>query len=96
MASLPEAFMCPITSELMADPVSTADGFSYEREAITTWLEEHSTSPLTNEPLKHRELIPNMALRSAIQELPEVHPELKQKLCDLLKLLLRLIITMII
>ena len=49
MASLPEAFMCPITSELMADPVSTADGFSYEREAITTWLEEHSTSPLTNE-----------------------------------------------
>lgn len=76
-SALPEAFTCPITSELMADPVTTADGFSYEREAIEKWLQDHTISPLTGAPLKHLELIPNMALRSAIQEAVDARPELK-------------------
>ena len=31
-------FMCPITQELMVDPVFTEDGQTYERDAIKTWL----------------------------------------------------------
>jgi len=28
--------MCPITNEVMEDPVKAMDGFTYERSAITT------------------------------------------------------------
>lgn len=77
MASVPDAFKCPITSELMADPVTTADGFSYEREAITRWFSSHATSPLTGAPLDHLLLVPNLALRSAIQEVVAQRPELR-------------------
>ena len=38
---------CPITLEVMRDPVMAADGHSYEREAILRWLRGHRTSPLT-------------------------------------------------
>ena len=30
--------VCPITHELMQDPVLTADGHAYERAAILRWL----------------------------------------------------------
>lgn len=55
--------------EVMQDPHVGADGFTYEAEALRGWLESgHNTSPMTNELLPHRSLIPNHALRSAIQE----------------------------
>lgn len=79
-SSVPDSFICPITSELMADPVSTADGFSYEREAIEQWLTQHTTSPLTNAPLTSASLLPNLALRSAIMQLVAERPELKAQL----------------
>ncbi|XP_020113001.1 U-box domain-containing protein 33-like [Ananas comosus] len=66
---IPSYFICPILQEIMRDPVIAADGFTYEGEAILGWLESgHLTSPMTNLKLRHSELIPNHALRSAIQE----------------------------
>ena len=35
------------------------DGFTYERSAISAWLEKHDTSPLTTETLSSRKLRPN-------------------------------------
>ena len=64
----PESFMCPITCEMMIDPVITADGFSYERSAIEEWLKHQNTSPRTNEVLSFKTLIPNRALASQIKE----------------------------
>ena len=32
------SFVCPITAEVMTDPVVCADGHSYERDAIEDWL----------------------------------------------------------
>jgi hypothetical protein len=64
----PAQFLCPITQEMMRDPVITADGHTYEREAIAKWLEAHNTSPLTNAQLDHTHLIPNHALRSLIMD----------------------------
>ena len=40
--------VCPITQEVMQDPVVTSDGHTYERTAIERWFETHSTSPVTN------------------------------------------------
>nr|TKW20061.1 hypothetical protein SEVIR_4G060500v2 [Setaria viridis] len=65
---VPSYFICPIFQDVMNDPHIAADGFTYEAEAIRSWLEGHDTSPMTNMRLEHEELIPNRALRSAIQE----------------------------
>jgi hypothetical protein len=43
----------------MEDPVSTMDGQTYERAAITEWLENNDTSPSTGEILSDKSLIPN-------------------------------------
>ena len=66
-------FICSITCEIMKDPVSTMDGFTYERAAITKWFEDHDTSPLTGLHLQSKSLIPNIALRCAIQEYKKKH-----------------------
>ncbi|MED6133653.1 hypothetical protein PIB30_030173 [Stylosanthes scabra] len=66
---VPSFFLCPILQEIMHDPQVAADGFTYERDAITEWLENgHDTSPMTNLKLSHLYLTPNHALRLAIQE----------------------------
>ena len=37
-AKPPVEFMCPITRDIMSDPVVLNDGFSYERAAIVEWF----------------------------------------------------------
>uniref|UniRef100_A0A7N0VM26 RING-type E3 ubiquitin transferase n=1 Tax=Kalanchoe fedtschenkoi TaxID=63787 RepID=A0A7N0VM26_KALFE len=65
----PPYFICPIFQEVMQNPHVAADGFTYEAEAIRGWLDSgHNTSPMTNVTLTHNNLVPNHALRSAIQE----------------------------
>jgi U-box domain len=62
---------CSITHELMTDPVVAADGFSYERTAIETWIQKHdktALSPKTGERLAHLNLTPNHTLRIHIQD----------------------------
>ena len=77
-----DAFLCPITQDFMRDPVVTADGQTYEREAIERWLAKQRmrqlpcTSPLTGEPLKDTKLVPNVVLRGLIRQLLERQPEL--------------------
>lgn len=63
-----DMFICSITQDVMSDPVFAADGFTYERVAIETWLKNHNTSPNTNQPLLHKNLVPNHNLRSMILE----------------------------
>lgn len=53
----------------MKDPYIAADGFTYDAEAIKGWFDSgQGVSPMTNKKLAHHELIPNLALRSAILE----------------------------
>lgn len=53
------------------DPVIAADGFTYERSAIEGWMARKKTSPMTNEELPHCFLIPNLNMRSMVQEIRE-------------------------
>lgn len=66
---VPEFMKGCITQELMKEPVTTADGHTYERDAITQWLRspERNTSPKTGLPLPNKVLLPNYALRNAIE-----------------------------
>jgi len=63
----PSAFMCPISHELMSDPVVASDGHCYQRNDIESWLEMKGTSPMTGAPLAHPQLYPNFSLRSQIE-----------------------------
>ena len=65
---VPQQFCCPITGDVMQDPVSTADGHTYGRAAIERWLSNHNSSPLTGSELPHTELTPVHALRQLIEE----------------------------
>ena len=56
-SSIPPDYECPISMELMTDPVICSDGFSYERSAIEIWLKAHDRSPKTNETLPNKTLI---------------------------------------
>jgi hypothetical protein len=55
----------------MSDPVSAADGNTYEQRAISRWFQTHSTSPLSGQPLASKELKPHVTLRNAIREWKE-------------------------
>lgn len=62
---------CPITHDLMSDPVIAADGHTYERAAIEEWLQTNATSPMTNEALPHLDLIPNYLVHAQLIDFKE-------------------------
>lgn len=62
----PVPLLCPITMELMQDPVLCADGRSYERAAIVAWMKYSKLSPVTNDRLSNRKLTSNVALHAVI------------------------------
>ncbi|KAJ9512463.1 hypothetical protein QJQ45_013027 [Haematococcus lacustris] len=64
----PQHFICPITNELMCDPVTAADGRNYEREAIALWLElGNKEFPGSDMPIISTDLAANQVLKNAIQ-----------------------------
>lgn len=63
----PTEHLCPITQEVMQDPVVASDGFSYERSAILQWINAHHTSPMTRK-LMVNDVHPNQNLRNVISE----------------------------
>ena len=68
-SGLKQDLRCPITLEVMVDPVIASDGHSYEREAIQRWFSTHRTSPLTGRIMPNQTLIPNHRLRTLIQDM---------------------------
>lgn len=79
-----DEFVCPITRELITDPVIAADGHTYDRSAIEQWLHggagaplsrsgasgsSRRTSPKTGQPLEHLHLIPNHNLKRLLSDM---------------------------
>jgi len=67
----PEDFICPITQDLMGDPVIAEDGHTYERKNITEWLAKNGTSPITRQQMSTHIIIPNRNLKSQIDQFLE-------------------------
>lgn len=64
---IPEDFLCPISLELMRDPVIVATGQTYERSYIQRWIDSGNvTCPKTQQKLENFTLTPNYVLRSLI------------------------------
>jgi len=64
----PESMKCPITMDVMQDPVMDPEGHTYERSAIEAALAKNPESPMTRTPLTASQLVPNRGLRDAIAE----------------------------
>lgn len=66
---IPDDFRCPISLELMKDPVIVSTGQTYERSCIQKWLDSgHKTCPKTQQTLMHTALTPNYVLKSLIYQ----------------------------
>lgn len=65
---IPKHFVCPISMEVMRDPVVASDGHTYERTFIMKWLSKSTKSPATNAELTCKTVVPNFNLRIAISE----------------------------
>jgi len=65
---IPNEFLCPITCEVMVNPVIAMDGHTYEKESIEKWFKDNHTSPKTNEKMPNTLVIPNQAMRTQIVE----------------------------
>ncbi|CAF2074653.1 hypothetical protein Bca4012_089267 [Brassica carinata] len=66
---IPDDFRCPISLEMMRDPVIVSTGQTYERTCIDKWIEAgHSTCPKTQQALTSTTLTPNYVLRSLIAQ----------------------------
>ncbi|KAI3867899.1 hypothetical protein MKX03_021306 [Papaver bracteatum] len=77
MEPLYKTFFCPLTKDIMNDPVTVASGVTYERRAITEWFKklgdaaEDVVCPTTGEKLVTTDLNTNIALKTTIQEWTE-------------------------
>ncbi|CAN0898029.1 U-box domain-containing protein 9 [Linum grandiflorum] len=68
-SSCPENFKCPISNELMRDPVILSSGQTYDRPFIVNWLESgNRTCPKTKQVLSHTALTPNHLIREMISQ----------------------------
>ncbi|KAH9627519.1 hypothetical protein KSS87_016233 [Heliosperma pusillum] len=66
---IPDDFRCPISLELMKDPVIVSSGQTYERSCIEKWIAAgHNTCPKTQQTLQNSSLTPNYVLRSLIAQ----------------------------
>ncbi|CAM6034754.1 unnamed protein product, partial [Sphagnum compactum] len=69
IANIPPYFRCPISLNLMSDPVSLCTGITYDRVSIERWFDDgNTTCPATMQHVHSRDLTPNHTLRRLIQE----------------------------
>ncbi|KAK2650925.1 hypothetical protein Ddye_018414 [Dipteronia dyeriana] len=64
----PIDFRCPISMELMREPVTICTGVTYERKNITKWFSTYNktTCPATMQPLRSFDITPNHTLKRLI------------------------------
>jgi serine/threonine protein kinase len=68
-SEVPDAFCCPIGLNIMSDPVFLIEtGHTFERRLIEAHLQRSDRGPLCGVQLKSKTLMPNYALRQAIED----------------------------
>jgi len=80
-----DKYLCPITRQIMVEPVVDALGNTYDKEAISEWLKTNDTSQKTKEQLPNKNLTPTNNIKAEITEYKE--EKIKKGLVILPKLL---------
>ena len=63
LSAIIESITCPITADIMVDPVQGKDGQTYEKAAIIHALSIKQESPITREPMTSADLKVNASIR---------------------------------
>ena len=81
-----EDLLCPLTQVVMREAVTAADGFTYDRESIRSWLVREraegrtragaARSPLTNAVLPHLDLVPNPRVQQLLEQVRPLPAEI--------------------
>ena len=71
-------FTCPISREIMSEPVIADDGHIYERQMIEQWFIDNNTSPITRENINNS-LKSCQIVKTIIDTMLNKYPELKDK-----------------
>ena len=74
---VPAELQCPISLDLMLDPVVASDGHTYDRSNIEQWLEDESSSPITREPLDSKHIFANRVVRTLVMQFIETTAAVK-------------------
>ena len=65
----PNDMICPITQQIMTNPVITRNGHTFDRAALQKSIDQNDPNcPMTREPLTMNEVAPNLALKSRIEK----------------------------
>ncbi|KNA18299.1 hypothetical protein SOVF_072220 [Spinacia oleracea] len=73
-SEVPDYLCCRITLDIFRDPVITPSGVTYERGVLLDHLEKVGKfDPITREPLDESQLIPNFAIKEAVQAYLDDH-----------------------
>ncbi|KAF8396372.1 hypothetical protein HHK36_017989 [Tetracentron sinense] len=66
---VPRYFLCPISLQIMRDPVTVSTGITYDRKCIERWIfsSKKNTCPITKQVLSNTDLTPNHTVRRLIQ-----------------------------
>ena len=73
---IPNEYICPITLEIMENPVTISDGLQLNGAAIKEWFDlGHTTSPSTNEQVDTSIMIPNISVRNIIKDWVSVNKD---------------------
>lgn len=70
IAKIIDAHRCPITHQLLVDPVTAEDGHVYERDALKQWLTGQDRSPVTNRVMSSA-VYPTIAARQTVSGLAD-------------------------
>mmetsp|Transcript_13947 Transcript_13947/g.32822 ORF Transcript_13947/g.32822 Transcript_13947/m.32822 type:complete len:875 (-) Transcript_13947:248-2872(-) len=65
----PSKYVCPISQQLMKDPVRLSNGRAYDRHYITEYLKQgYTVCPLTQVPINPYDMFPDSLLKAEIAE----------------------------
>jgi len=72
---IPEHLICPITDDLMSEPVIISSGFTYEKQEITKHFSINgNTDPLNRENVDPNIMIINYNIKHATEEYLRANP----------------------
>ncbi|CAM6095654.1 unnamed protein product [Calypogeia fissa] len=71
---IPDHLCCKITMDIFRDPVVSTSGITYERAALLDHIRKVGPfDPITRVPLSVAQIVPNLALKEAVQQYLDEH-----------------------
>ena len=79
LSTIAEAITCPITQDIMTDPVTGKDGHTYERSAIVHALTIKAESPMTREHMTIQDLKVNPSIKFLCEKYNSMDPNSQER-----------------